>query len=234
MPQTPSGARIRAMFRRRECRRRVSPLRLSAYLLLAYGLAGAPVAEAAAGNIPVATAVRFNTTCAKCHEGQCSGRMSLNLGHQAAGSHIRRYAGDISPKVERDFYALLEDMKQACRYYPLPVDVPKDRRWGAGLLQALRNPTENAYFVPLGSLPAGRYRAVLRFEGEAELCAQVISGTFEIIDRPGLRTGKDTVDFVFVAEREGAHYLRVQTAKPAVLVGLEIMPLAGRSGQSDK
>src|SRR5574340_158090 len=224
--QAPPGAG--RLFRARE---RVSSLWLGACLLLAHGLAGA---EADGGKIPASSAVRFNTACAKCHEGQCSGRLSFDSGQMATDTHILRYAGDASPDVRRDLYALLAHMKQTCRYYPISVLVPMDRHWEADLLRVLRSPAEDAYFVPLGTLPAGRYRAVLQFDGEAELFAQVISGNFEIVDRPGLRTRKGTVDFVFVAEREGAHYLRVQAAKPAALVGLEILPLAGRSGQSDK
>ena len=78
-----------------------------------------------AADIPLATVVRFNTLCATCHEGECSGRLSFDLGIQAAENHIRRHAGDVDRDVWRDLARLLAHTKQACAYYPMAVDIPK-------------------------------------------------------------------------------------------------------------
>jgi hypothetical protein len=177
-----------------------------------------------AADIPLGTVVRFNTVCAKCHEGECSGRLSFDSGHKATENHIRRYAGEVSPSAQRDLHTLLAYMKQYCAYYPIPVDVPQDRHWRADALGMLRSESENAYFVPLGELAAGRYRARLRFDATAEACAQIISESFDIEDYPGLRAESGAVDFVFGVERKGPYYLRLQTGKTSGLADLEIVP----------
>ena len=122
--------------------------------LLLLGLFWPLTAQAA--DIPLATVVRFNTLCATCHEGECSGRLSFDLGIQASENHIRRHAGDVGQNVWRDLARLLAHMKQACAYYPMAVDIPENRHWGPEALAALHNAKENAWFIPLGHLPAGR------------------------------------------------------------------------------
>jgi hypothetical protein len=65
--------------------------------------------------------IRFNTTCAQCHEGQCSGRLSFSLGAEAAFDHIRRYAGDVDDTTVQTLYDALSRMKTTCSFAPLPV-----------------------------------------------------------------------------------------------------------------
>jgi hypothetical protein len=184
-----------------------------------------PVAAANAADIPLATAVHFNTVCARCHEGECSGRLTFDLGHQAASNHMRRYAGEVTPEVQRDLYALLSYMKRSCAYLPLAVEAPRNGDWQAAALAPLRSPAGDAHFIPLGGQIPGNYRVALRFDGAAEACAQVISETFEITDHPGLRADGGAADFSFQVERKGAHYLRLQTGKPAALIEMLLTPL---------
>ena len=47
----------------------------SGMLLLAVGMTAAIAADISLGSV-----VRFNTTCAMCHEAECSGRLSFDLG----------------------------------------------------------------------------------------------------------------------------------------------------------
>ena len=116
-------------------------------------------------------------------------------------------------------------MKQSCAYYPIAVDVPRDRHWRADALRMLRSESENAYFVPLGDLPAGHYRARLRFDATAEAYAQIISESFDIEDYPGLRAESRRSGFrLRSGTRKGPYYLRLQTGKTSGLVGLEIVP----------
>lgn len=178
-----------------------------------------------AADVPLRTAVLFNTACAQCHEGECSGRLSFDLGQQAAADHVRRYVGEVAAAVQRDLQALLADMKRSCAYSPLAVAVPENGIWRADDLAQLRSPLGAAHFIPLGVLVAGNYRAALRFDGAAEARAEVISAAFDITDHPGLRAESGGTDFVFAVERKGVHYFRLQTEKPAALIELRITPL---------
>jgi hypothetical protein len=179
---------------------------------------------AQAADIPLGTVVRFNTLCATCHEGECSGRLSFDLGIQAAENHIRRHAGDVDRDVWRDLARLLVHTKQACAYYPMTVDIPKDRHWGPDRLAELRNTRENAWFIPLGQLPAGRYRAILGMKGQTEGVAQIISASFDVTDFPLQCADKGQIAFIFVVDRSSPHYLRFKSGKGETLSNLEIQP----------
>lgn len=195
-------------------------------ILLVAGLAHI---SSGAGEIPVGTVVRFNTNCARCHEGQCSGRLSFNLDHTAAANHIRRHAGDVSGEVQRDMHTVLVHMKQHCAYYPMRLAIPPGKQWGNDVLAQLRGPGDGSYFVPLGPLAAGQYRARLRFGSAAEACAQIISANFEIDEHPGLLAPAGGLEFEFSVEEHLPHYLRLQVGKSSVLERLEILPASERT-----
>ena len=178
-----------------------------------------------ATEISAASSVRFNIVCARCHEGECSGRLSFDLGRKAAESHIERYAGKVSPLTRQEFYALLEYMKRECRYYPLDIAVPANRRWEAGMLQKLHDDAESAYFIPLGRLSAGSYRADLRFDRETGASAELISARFEIADFPGVKTTGEAASIVFRVNSEGEYHIRLLVTRPASLLHLEVVPL---------
>ena len=178
-----------------------------------------------AAEIPQSTIIRFNTACARCHEGQCSGRLSFALDHTAAASHIRRYAGEVTVTAQKDLHTLLAYMKQHCAYYPMRAAAPQNGGWDQETLAQLRNHTDDMHFIPLGTLVAGRYRARLRFAATAEACAQVISSSFDIGEYPGLKTEGREMEFEFMVDASLPMYLRLQTARPAILEGLEILPL---------
>lgn len=179
-------------------------------------------ALAAAADIAPATVVRFNTVCAKCHEGECSGRLSFGADSTAADGHIRRYLGEVPAGERADYRGLLAHMKRSCAYYPLPP-APSAGRWDADALATLRTP-ENAYFVPLGRLAAGRHRLTLRFAGEAEFCAEVVSASFEIDDHPGQHAHAGIAAFEFIVAQAGEHFLRIQGGKSSAMVSLSLDP----------
>lgn len=178
-----------------------------------------------AAEISAASSVRFNIVCARCHEGECSGRLSFDLGRQAAESHIERYAGKVGPLTRQELYAQLEYMKRECRYYPFDAAVPANRRWEAGMLQKFHDEAESAYFIPLGRLAAGSYRANLRFDREAGASAELISARFEIADFPGVKTTGEAASIVFRVNSEGECYIRLRVTRPASLLHLEVVPL---------
>jgi hypothetical protein len=180
------------------------------------------IPPAQAADIPLGTVVRFNTLCATCHEGECSGRLSFDLGIQASENHIRRHAGDVDRNVWRDLASLLAHTKQACAYYPMAVDIPEGRHWNPERLAALHNANENAWFIPLGLLPAGRYRATLGMSGQMEGIAQIVSASFDIADFPLQCADKGQIAFFFVVNRSSVHYLRFKSGKGQTLTSLNI------------
>ena len=74
--------------------------------------------SAAANEIPQSTIVRFNTVCANCHEGECSGRLSFQSGAAAARQHMQRYLGPIVDADVAAFFDLLRYTKENCAHYP--------------------------------------------------------------------------------------------------------------------
>ena len=177
---------------------------------------------AQAADIPLGTVVRFNTLCATCHEGECSGRLSFDLGIQATENHIRRHAGDVDQNVWRDLARLLAHTKQACAYYPMAVGIPEGRHWNPERLAELHNAKENAWFIPLGHLPAGRYRATLGMNGQMEGIAQIVSAGFDITDFPLQCADRGQIAFFFVVDRSSVHYLRFKSGKGQMLTSLDI------------
>ncbi len=171
--------------------------------------------------IPPASVVRFNTLCATCHEGECSGRLSFRLDSGATDHHIRRYTGDITLQAARELNALLEHMKLHCGYYAIDLPAPKDGRWQAELLQQLHAAEEKAYFVPLGTLAAGRQRFTLTFEREAVVSVQLVSAGFEITEQSSVRTQGGRAAVTLEAEKPGDYYLRLRTEQPVRLLALE-------------
>lgn len=166
--------------------------------------------------------VRFNVLCATCHEGECSSRLSFRLAPGATDSHIRRYSGDIATETARELAALLEHMKLNCGYHDIRVPVPRDRKWRAELLAQLHAAQENAYFLPLGPLTAGRHRFSLSFERETAVSIQLISAGFEIEELPSTRAAGGRADVILEAARADTYYLRLRTDRPARLLALEI------------
>jgi hypothetical protein len=71
-------------------------------------------------------------------------------------------------------------------------DLQEGRHWNPESLAAL----QNARFVPLGHLPAGRYRATLGMNGQ--------------------------IAFFFVVDRSSVHYLRLKSSKAQTLSSLDI------------
>jgi hypothetical protein len=192
-------------------------MRLPFLLLVLFWLPPAQAAE-----IPLATVVRFNTLCATCHEGECSGRLSFDLGIQASENHIRRHAGDVDQSVWRDLARLLAHTKQACAYYPMAVGIPEGRHWNQERLAELHNAKENAWFIPLGHLPAGRYRATQGMSGQMEGIAQIVSASFDIADFPLPCADSGQIAFFFVVDRSSVHYLRFKSGKGQTLTSLDI------------
>ncbi len=167
--------------------------------------------------------VRFNTTCAQCHEGQCSGRLSFSLGAEAAFDHIRRYAGDVDDATTQALYDSLTRMKTTCSFAPLPV-LSMQEPVGASQLDRYRNPRTGAYFVPVGELHAGQYRLDIRLALAATFRTEIINEYFELIEEDC--AGPATLNHAvrFRVEETAKTYVRLGSANSLRLQSLTLIP----------
>lgn len=180
--------------------------------LLAAGLLASQ--PAVGGEVSVQPGVVFGSTCARCHEGECSGRLTFDLGAEGAAGHVRRHAGPLSDVAVQELFTLLERMKKECAYPPLKAPVPQDGGWSPQLLARLCIPSRRSYFVPLGKLEPGRYALELRFDGAPHVHVEVVTRRFDILlDEPlAVERGKATAAFQVSASDDA--YLRLRAQEP--------------------
>jgi len=157
--------------------------------------------------------IRFNTTCARCHEGQCSGRLSFSLGAEAAFDHIRRYAGDVDDATAQTLYDALSRMKMNCSFAPLPV-LSMREPVKSSELDRYRNPRTGAYFVPVGTLQSGRHRLEFRLSSPVSFRVEIINEFFELVEETcaGPRVQQQIVDVA--VDEEARHYVRLVAPSP--------------------
>ncbi len=169
--------------------------------------------------------LRFNTVCAYCHEGQCSGRLSFSLGPEAAFNHIRRYAGDVDEALTRQLHTLLVHMKQEYAYAPLPA---QDMRGPLqrDILDAYRDSATGNYFMPLGQLEPGRYRLDLRFEAPASLRVEVLNGRFEFLVDACTDRSQAILPVTVAVDETADHFLRLRSPTELDLEELRLTPEA--------
>jgi hypothetical protein len=192
-------------------------------LALVAVLGGHPIMAASDG-IPIESVVAFNTQCARCHEGECSGRMSFHLAEGAADEHIRRHGGALPLETVRDLGELLRYMKEQCAFYPLPLALATDRRWDRDTLDRLRDPEETAYFLPLGRLGPGLHR--LWIEGlnpGVRTCAELIAADFELVGHEDLAQHAERLVLRFQVDVSAELFLRIRAQGPITLTRVELI-----------
>lgn len=195
---------------------------LAPFALLA--LLTAPPSLGEDGQASVQSTVLFNTGCARCHEGECSGRMSFHLPREEAEQHIRRHGGVLPEAQVRELNDLLRFMKEECAFYPLPLALARDRAWGPETLERLRSPREPIYFLPLGDLGAGAYRVWLQGLGpKARPCVELIDADFDFIDTIELEPSEAGWRLRFRMERATEVFLRLKVpgSLPLTRVAIE-------------
>jgi len=150
----------------------------------------------AAEESSIAAAITFGTTCARCHEGECSGRLSFDLGIEASTSHLVRHAGPLTKSSIRELFAMLEYMKRECSYPPFDIPIPPDGIWSSSALAELCRPLRRSYFIPIGALGAGPHSLELEFGNEPHVHAEVVTWTFDLlVDEPlEIVNGRATVE----------------------------------------
>jgi hypothetical protein len=164
--------------------------------------------------------IRFNTTCAHCHEGQCSGRLSFALAPAATFAHIRRYAGQVDEADARRLYDALAYMKRACAYPPLAVlgrhsDDP-------AALAVYRDAVSGDYFVPVGPLAPGPYRLRLDLAAADRLEIEVLNHYFELVAQWRSTVAAPRVDIRFAVEEQAQHFVRLRPAAAGLVLALHV------------
>jgi len=170
-------------------------------------------------NSSIKTAVIFNTLCAKCHEGECSGRLSFDTGSKAAGNHIKHYAGDINVSKEeiKEFFALLNHMKIECILW-----MPDVGKWNMKKLSLFALPSGKGYFVPLGSLKKGKYRLEIKIKEDIHFRIEVLSDKFEHFLDISACPNCEKEPLQFTIDRSSNTFLRIQSRKTLQIIDLNI------------
>jgi len=172
-----------------------------------------------ASNITTKSAVTFNTLCAKCHEGQCSGRLTFDTGSEAASNHIKRYSDDtnITKKEIKEFFTLLNYMKKECLLF-----MPNETKFNKDNLILFATASHKRYFIPLGVLKKGNYSLELEAKENIHFKLEVISSQFDsYLDEAFCPESKGKkIDFSI--EENINYFLRIQSRKPLDLKSLKI------------
>lgn len=177
----------------------------------------------ASENISIRSTVIFNTACARCHEGECSGRMTFYLPEKAADQHIRRHGGELTQVHIRQLFKLLRYMKEKCSFYPLPEALVNDQIWGDEMLTKFHSPSKQAYFMPLGLLEPGLYHLLFEEQDNTKFCAEIINEEFDFTDKDSLFGENGKKRLKFHVEERLEYFLRLTAQEPVTIIKLEII-----------
>jgi len=169
--------------------------------------------------------VIFNTICAKCHEAQCSGRLSFDESFEKSTSHILRYYGQASGKqwLQKELFDILNYMKERCAYYPMQTPVPLKRVWGDDILDRFTTLMERNYFIPVGNFFPGHYRIDLELEKDVKVTAHLISEEFEWLIEDCYQSSDRQIRISFLIEEQGDYYFRMYPREPVRINRLAII-----------
>ena len=170
--------------------------------------------------------VIFNTICAKCHEAQCSGRLSFDESFKKSTSHILRYYGQASGKqwLQKELFDILNYMKERCAYYPMQTPVPLKKVWGGDILDKFTTLMERNYFIPVGNFSPGRYRIDLELEKDVKVTVHLIFEEFEWVIEDCYQSSDRQIRISFLIEEQGDCYFRMYPREPVKIIRLAIIP----------
>ena len=168
--------------------------------------------------------VIFNTICAKCHEAQCSGRLSFDEALEQSSNHILRHYQPAAGKqwLQKELFDILNYMKVKCAYYPLNKPVPLKKTWGRDVLDEFSILLDRKYFLPVGNLSAGSYWLRLELEKDTKATVQLISEEFEMVVEDCFDSSNRRIDVQFTVEEPGNYYFRMYPREPAKITRLSI------------
>ncbi len=166
----------------------------------------------------------FNTICAKCHEAECSGRLSFGDAYEESASHIIRHYGKAAEKkwLQKELFSILNHMKENCAYYPMQVPVPPKRIWNTEILEKMTTLLERNYFIPVGALSPGQYNLELKLAKDAKVTAHLVSETFDIVVEDCYQSSEQRLEIPFSIDEAGNYYVRVYPRKPVQITWLAI------------
>ena len=166
------------------------------------------------------SAVVFNTACASCHEGECSGRLSFAPDPGASRAHVQRHyppaKGD--EVLHTDLFFILSYMKEQCAYYPMETALVPGSEQGAAFLDQFSSLPQGDYFIPLGRLSPGTYRLLLELDAAVEVEVQLVSGEFETLVEDCYQPEQRRVSIPFRIEQPASYYFRLYPERPVRLL----------------
>ena len=174
--------------------------------------------------------VIFNTICAKCHEAQCSGRLSFDEAFEVSASHILRHYGQAygNKWLQKELFDILNYMKGKCAYFPMQVTVPLTRDWSSEILDKFTTLMERNYFIPVGNFTPGHYRIELELDKDVKVTAHLISGEFEMVVEDCYLSSDRRISIPFLIEKQGNYYFRMYPREPVWISRLAIIPLENK------
>ena len=207
----------------------------SAFLVIAFYFVSGSI-FAAEDEAFTESVVIFNTICAKCHEAQCSGRLSFDDSFEASVNHIVRYYGEASEKkwLQKELFVILNHMKVQCAYYPMPARIPPQMVWSGEMLEKMATLVERNYFIPIGPFTPGRYQLELKLAKDAKVTVHLVSETFDMVVEDCYLPSNRQIVIPFSIEEAGNHYVRVYPREPVQITRLAVTPLAQSNGTPDE
>ncbi len=168
-----------------------------------------------------AAVVKFNTACARCHEGECSGRLSFSSGAAATQGHVQRHLPSASPLDVEELFAILKYTKEQCAHYPLPGALPANGLLDEETLRQWHGADGEGYFIPLGRVHRGEYHLTLRFDRASEASVRVTSENFEVLLEQQ-QCKNMVVSLTLPVAAEAFYYLQIRSS--ATLLRLTLLP----------
>ena len=178
----------------------------------------------------------FNTICAKCHEAQCSGRLTFGEAYEASANHIIRHYGRASEKkwLQKELFSILNHMKENCAYYPMPGPVPAKRIWNSEILEKMTTLLERNYFIPVGPFTPGRYNLELNLAKDAKVTVHLVSEKFDMVVEDCYQSSDQRLAIPFTIEEAGNYYVRVYPRKPVQITRLAISTIINSTINGDR
>lgn len=169
--------------------------------------------------------VIFNTICAKCHEAQCSGRMSFDDAYESSKNHIIRHYGDASDKqwLQKELFTILNYMKEKCAYYPMESMLPPKRVWGRDVLNKMMTLLERNYFIPLGPFSLGKYRIDLELKKDTKVTIHLVSEDFDMVIDDCFISSNMEIKIPFSITKPGIYYYRMYPHEPVQITRLAVI-----------
>ena len=172
-------------------------------------------------DVSTETSVTFNLLCAKCHEGECSGRLSFNSGSTKATHHIQRYSKnqDLSKSRVMEYFTLLNYMKKECHLW-----MPMKETFHSRKLSDFALPSYKGYFIPLGLLQSGHYLLHMTSKEKIHFDVEIINSNIDLLLHDTVCPDEKEDSLHFEVEDPAYVFLRIHSRKALHILTLDIKP----------